>query len=68
MLERIAEIGGEIAKPGRFAVEAIPMLRFLPLWFPGAGFRRFAAEAKHEMMTILNNVYDAAKGAMVSAL
>ncbi|EJD49813.1 cytochrome P450 [Auricularia subglabra TFB-10046 SS5] len=29
--------------PGRYLVESIPVLRYVPKWFPGAGFRRHAA-------------------------
>ncbi|CAA7269234.1 unnamed protein product [Cyclocybe aegerita] len=32
--------------PGALAVNALPILRFLPEWFPGAGFKRFARGAK----------------------
>ena len=32
--------------PGASAVNALPILRFLPSWFPGAGFKRFANRAK----------------------
>ncbi|KAF8908850.1 cytochrome P450 [Gymnopilus junonius] len=32
--------------PGANVVNAIPFLRFLPVWFPGAGFKRFANETK----------------------
>lgn len=28
--------------PGRFLVETIPLLRYVPSWLPGAGFKRFA--------------------------
>ncbi|RDX54149.1 cytochrome P450 [Lentinus brumalis] len=64
MVERVAEIGGEVAIPGRFPAEALPMLRFLPSWFPGAGFKRFAVEAKREMIYTVNHLFDAAKAAM----
>ncbi|KAI0714199.1 CyP450 monooxygenase [Cerioporus squamosus] len=64
MLERIAEIGGEIAKPGRFPVEALPVLRHLPPWMPGAGFKRFAAAARREMIYSVNRLFDVAKAAM----
>lgn len=30
--------------PGKFLVELFPVLRFLPSWFPGAKFKRQAAE------------------------
>ncbi|PPQ67730.1 LOW QUALITY PROTEIN: hypothetical protein CVT25_009336 [Psilocybe cyanescens] len=32
--------------PGANAVNAIPILRYLPEWFPGAAFHHFAKEAK----------------------
>lgn len=32
--------------PGAVAVNALPILRYIPSWFPGAGFQRYAAEAK----------------------
>ncbi|KAJ7454671.1 cytochrome P450 [Mycena latifolia] len=30
--------------PGRFLVDIIPALKYIPSWFPGAGFKRKAAE------------------------
>ncbi|KAF7357549.1 O-methylsterigmatocystin oxidoreductase [Mycena sanguinolenta] len=32
--------------PGAAAVDTFPILRYLPSWMPGAGFQRFAAEAR----------------------
>ncbi|KAJ7259494.1 cytochrome P450 [Mycena haematopus] len=32
--------------PGAVAVNAFPILRYLPSWMPGAGFKRFAAECR----------------------
>ncbi|KAG6868891.1 hypothetical protein C0993_008189 [Termitomyces sp. T159_Od127] len=32
--------------PGAFAVDSLPFLRYIPAWFPGAGFKRYAAECK----------------------
>jgi hypothetical protein len=29
--------------PGAMAVNTFPILRYLPSWFPGAGFQHFAA-------------------------
>ena len=44
--------------PGRFLVDFIPALRFIPEWIPGAGFQRTlarwrtqAAETRHVMYT-----------------
>ncbi|KAJ7259513.1 cytochrome P450 [Mycena haematopus] len=32
--------------PGAVAVNTFPILRYLPLWMPGAGFKHFAAECR----------------------
>ncbi|KAJ2919996.1 hypothetical protein MD484_g420, partial [Candolleomyces efflorescens] len=34
----------EAAVPGRFLVDAIPLLKYVPAWFPGASFKRKARE------------------------
>ncbi|KAG8765371.1 hypothetical protein FRC12_007521 [Ceratobasidium sp. 428] len=39
---------GEATVPGRWLVESIPLLRFIPSWMPGAGFKR-QAEAWRKM-------------------
>ena len=65
MIERLAHVGEDIAIPGRFLVEAIPWLRFLPEWMPGAGFKRFALAAKHDILFTINYLYATAKAAMV---
>jgi hypothetical protein len=36
----------EALLPGAYAVNTFPILRHIPAWFPGAGFKRFAAECK----------------------
>ncbi|KAF7357541.1 O-methylsterigmatocystin oxidoreductase [Mycena sanguinolenta] len=37
---------GEAIFPGAVAVDTFPALRYLPSWMPGAGFQRYAAEAR----------------------
>ena len=32
--------------PGKYLVEAFPCLKYLPSWFPGAGFKTTAAECR----------------------
>lgn len=65
MVERISAIGEELTVPGRYAVDAIPILERLPSWFPGAGFKRYAAEAEREISGIVDRLHDAAKVVMV---
>ncbi|KAF7360772.1 Cytochrome P450 [Mycena venus] len=32
----------EITRPGAFLVDVLPILKYIPSWFPGAGFKRLA--------------------------
>ncbi|KAI0740352.1 cytochrome P450 98A3 [Earliella scabrosa] len=66
MIERMAEVGATIAAPGRFLVEVIPWLRFLPAWLPGAEFKRYAEGAKRDILHIVNYLFETAKELMVS--
>jgi hypothetical protein len=43
------------AVPGATPVNHIPILRYLPTWFPGARFHKFAAETK-ELTTQMKEV------------
>ncbi|KAI0740350.1 cytochrome P450 98A3 [Earliella scabrosa] len=65
MIERLAEVGESITVPGRFLVEAIPWLRFVPSWLPGAGFKRYAAAAKQDILYTVDYLFGTAKDAMV---
>ena len=66
MAQRLVEIGEDITVPGRYPVEAIPLLRFLPAWFPGAHFKRFAARARRDITSIKDQLFESAKTAMVN--
>ncbi|CAA7260722.1 unnamed protein product [Cyclocybe aegerita] len=44
--ERAMEVAVVGAQPGNFLVDLIPALRYVPDWFPGAGWKRFAALGK----------------------
>ncbi|TFK27925.1 cytochrome P450 [Coprinopsis marcescibilis] len=35
----------EAAIPGRFLVDAFPVLQYVPSWFPGAGFQKFGQQS-----------------------
>ena len=36
----------EVAIPGSFLVDLFPILKYVPSWFPGAGFQKKAARWK----------------------
>ncbi|KAG1742799.1 cytochrome P450 [Suillus paluster] len=38
-----------LSQPGRWLVEVIPSLRFVPSWFPGAGFKRVAFNLRKKL-------------------
>ncbi|KAI0267099.1 cytochrome P450 [Gloeopeniophorella convolvens] len=38
----------EVVRPGAFLVDAIPALKYIPAWFPGAGFKRYAAKMRED--------------------
>ncbi|KAG1902565.1 cytochrome P450 [Suillus fuscotomentosus] len=42
ILKESMEMSAILAQPGRWLVDTVPLLRFLPAWFPGAGFKRVA--------------------------
>lgn len=48
-LEESMAIIEELTTPGKYLVEVVPILRFLPSWFPGAGFKRHAEAMKAKM-------------------
>ncbi|EJF64334.1 cytochrome P450 [Dichomitus squalens LYAD-421 SS1] len=59
MVERIREVSEDIAVPGRYLVEAIPFLRYLPAWLPGMQFKRYALKAKSDIHMILDSLHHA---------
>jgi len=51
----------KVVVPGNFIVDLIPILRYLPSWFPGAGFQKYAAHWKAHFTATRNVPYDAVK-------
>ncbi|OCH91450.1 cytochrome P450 [Obba rivulosa] len=44
--ERALDAIGEVATAGKFWVDFVPLLRYIPIWMPGAEFQRKAAKWK----------------------
>ncbi|OSD01451.1 cytochrome P450 [Trametes coccinea BRFM310] len=69
---RIAEKGADIyikiSVPGRYLVETFPILRHLPAWFPGATFKREAAEWKPDVLALRNAAFDNVKREMAQGI
>lgn len=51
--------------PGATLVNALPILKYLPEWFPGAGFHRFASEARTYTTQMQDLPFDDVKQKMV---
>ncbi|KAB8273824.1 cytochrome P450 [Aspergillus minisclerotigenes] len=45
---------GRINQPTGYLVDSIPALKYLPSWFPGAGFKKEAREYRRGFDTLLN--------------
>jgi hypothetical protein len=52
--------------PGKYLVNSFPILRHIPAWFPGAGFRRHFQEVAQMNQRLLHEPFDAAKKNSVS--
>ncbi|KAK7688868.1 hypothetical protein QCA50_007557 [Cerrena zonata] len=50
-------------EPGRFWVDFLPFLQYIPEWFPGAHFKRLFAEWKRHMYKSRDGPFDEAKEA-----
>ena len=57
LAERGVDIFSLIMVPGRYLVEAIPTLRHIPAWFPGAQFKRDANVWKKEISALLHEPF-----------
>ncbi|KAJ3562499.1 hypothetical protein NP233_g9528 [Leucocoprinus birnbaumii] len=55
-------LGGSAAAaaPGRFLVNVIPWLKYVPDWMPGAGFKRLGKEIMKELVQLREEPYQAA--------
>ena len=55
----------EFAVPGAFLVDIIPILKYVPEWFPGAKFQRRAAMMRKHAATMRNTTFAATEELMV---
>ncbi|KAF7365091.1 Cytochrome p450 [Mycena venus] len=62
LAEKAVQRLGESVLPGAFAVNALPFLRYLPSWFPGCGFHRFARETSELVKEMKNAPFDFQNG------
>ncbi|KXN82035.1 O-methylsterigmatocystin oxidoreductase [Leucoagaricus sp. SymC.cos] len=46
-----------VVAPVKFLVNAIPQLKYVPEWMPGAHFKRFGREVREELLEMMNRPY-----------
>ena len=54
--------------PGTFWIDFLPALRWIPRWFPGAQFKKFAEEHLPYVIGMRDKPYDEVKVAFVRSL
>ena len=52
--------------PGRFWIDFLPFLKYVPPWFPGAHFKKFAERYKPIINRMVDEPFDEVKNDMVS--
>ncbi|KAF8302321.1 hypothetical protein DL93DRAFT_2067198, partial [Clavulina sp. PMI_390] len=68
MAHELAENFEYAIEPGRFAVDTFPFLRYIPIWFPGADFRRLGAKWREQLHTAMGMPFERVKADMVCPL
>ena len=63
--EEAVAAGAELLIPGAFLVDIIPILKYIPEWFPGAKFQRKAAVMRERLERIRNTTFTATEELMV---
>lgn len=66
MNERSVESIIECFIPGKYLVDFLPFLKYVPKWMPGASFKRKCAIWREQVMAVRNLPYKAAQNALVS--
>jgi hypothetical protein len=65
-VEHLVDSFVQLLRPGRLLVDFIPVLRHVPAWLPGAGWRRELERVRSLAYQVANVPYDDAKERLVS--
>ncbi|GJJ15153.1 hypothetical protein Clacol_009428 [Clathrus columnatus] len=64
LAERALKLFGEVSAPGACLVDIIPILKYVPSWFPGAGFKTKAKVLNAELNAMATFPFAAVEDAM----
>ena len=67
LAEETVRGGSEAGVPGTFLVDLLPVLKYVPSWFPGAGFKRIAAHYAALNAEVVNQPFKIVQTKMVSS-
>ncbi|TFK90539.1 O-methylsterigmatocystin oxidoreductase [Polyporus arcularius HHB13444] len=56
MIDAAIEGSAQALIPGRFLVDAVPLLQYVPAWFPGAGFQKTFARWREKISRMKSEV------------
>lgn len=59
---------GEARKPGTYLVNVFSLLKYIPSWFPGAGFQKHFKYLAAKSMHVLHSPFEEAKTLLVSQI
>ena len=68
MAEEAMEVAAELLTTGAFLVDIIPILKYVPEWFPGAKFQIKAAIMRKHVAVARNTLFLAAEKSIVCDL
>jgi hypothetical protein len=66
-IDKADEQFSQAAVPGKWLVDAVPLLEHVPQWMPGAGFKRFGKLCNETITGVATKPYDFVKKQMHSA-
>ena len=65
LVEKANQTAASVFTPGLWLVDTLPLLRYLPAWFPGVGFKREAERIRKVMAEFANTPYEYTRTALV---
>ncbi|EIN08237.1 cytochrome P450 [Punctularia strigosozonata HHB-11173 SS5] len=66
LIERTMDEFAQISTPGAYLVDVLPALKYLPEWFPGAGFKKDAKEMKSRLHAAIDAPHQFVKDQMAA--
>ncbi|OBZ77169.1 O-methylsterigmatocystin oxidoreductase [Grifola frondosa] len=66
LVERATTQVSQVVSPGAFLVDTFPLLRYVPAWMPGAGWKKKAAFWKQTLQDMINVPHNYVMGQMAA--